>query len=246
MKTLRAFGMALGLYTALPGFARWDEEAASRLPMMLPPVGLLLGALWACAAYAAARWLPPLLGAVAAALAMPLLTGLLHLDGFMDVADALLSRRGREEKLRILKDPHTGAFAVISVLCLLLTQAGAADGLLRAPGVWRLLLLPVLARSMAGYCLMTLPPLSQSGYARMHYAGATRGGRLFCALCAVLSVGVSCLWGWRTGVSLLAAACAFSLACRAACRALGGMNGDIAGWSICWAELVGLLCLACM
>lgn len=246
MKTLRAFGMALGLYTALPGFARWDEDAKPHLAEMLPVVGLLLGALWACAAYAAARWLAPLLGAVAVALTMPLLTGLLHLDGFMDVADALLSRRARDEKLRILKDPHTGAFAVLSVVCLLLAQVGAADGFLRARGVWPLLTLPLLSRAMAGYCVMTLPPLSQSSYARMHYDSATRGARLFCALCGALALGLSWLWGWQAGVSLLVAALAFSLACRGACRALGGMNGDISGWSICWAELAGLLCLACL
>ena len=47
-----------------------------------------------------------------------ILTGMLHLDGYMDVCDALLSRRDKQEKLRILKDPHTGAFAVISVIML--------------------------------------------------------------------------------------------------------------------------------
>ena len=40
----------------------------------------------------------------------------------MDVCDALLSRRDKQEKLRILKDPHTGAFAVISVVMLFIVN----------------------------------------------------------------------------------------------------------------------------
>ena len=39
--------MALGLYTALPGFAGWDDGCAGLLAPALPVVGLILGALWA-------------------------------------------------------------------------------------------------------------------------------------------------------------------------------------------------------
>jgi len=42
-----------------------------------------------------------------------IVTGGFHVDGFMDVSDALSSFKTREEKLAILKDPHIGAFAVI-------------------------------------------------------------------------------------------------------------------------------------
>ena len=41
------------------------------------------------------------------------------MDGFADTVDALSSCQTRERKLEILKDPHTGAFAVIG--CCLYT-----------------------------------------------------------------------------------------------------------------------------
>ncbi len=44
-----------------------------------------------------------------------LLTGGIHLDGFMDTSDALASHASRERKLEILKDSRVGAFAVINV-----------------------------------------------------------------------------------------------------------------------------------
>lgn len=53
-----------------------------------------------------------------------IITGMLHLDGFMDVCDAILSRRSKEEKLRILKDSATGAFAVIPLVILFFLQFG--------------------------------------------------------------------------------------------------------------------------
>ena len=54
-----------------------------------------------------------------------LATGFLHLDGFMDSCDAILSRRDLEERRRILKDPHTGSFAVISLVILTILSLGA-------------------------------------------------------------------------------------------------------------------------
>ncbi len=45
-----------------------------------------------------------------------LITGGIHLDGFMDTSDALASHAPRERKLEILKDSRVGAFAVINVV----------------------------------------------------------------------------------------------------------------------------------
>lgn len=40
---------------------------------------------------------------------LPLIvSGGIHLDGLVDTADALYSRRETEKKLEILKDPHVG------------------------------------------------------------------------------------------------------------------------------------------
>lgn len=238
--------MAMGLYTALPGMARWDDENRGRLAAMLPIAGLLLGAAWWGVSALAARVLPALLGAVAVALFMPVSTGLLHVDGFMDVSDALLSSRPREEKLRILKDPHAGAFAVVSVICLLLLMTGAADGIL-AQGRQRvaLLFIPVISRALAGWAVMSLAPLPQSSYGRMNHETATQGRRVFCLAMAGAACLLSFLFGWRVGVACVAAAIGFSAACLYAVHSLDGMNGDCSGFAICCAEACGMIALAC-
>ncbi len=53
-----------------------------------------------------------------------LLTGGIHFDGFLDTVDAKSSYRPKEEKLRILKDPHTGAFAIIYGIVFFLLSFG--------------------------------------------------------------------------------------------------------------------------
>lgn len=54
---------------------------------------------------------------------LPLIvSGGIHLDGLVDTADALYSRRETEKKLEILKDPHVGAFGVMACCGYLLAS----------------------------------------------------------------------------------------------------------------------------
>ena len=107
--------MAWGMFLSIPCPCKiWDEKARPWQLVYLPVAGLLVGALWALAAYALGSFdrLPALRAAVLAALPF-LLTGFLHLDGFMDCCDAIFSRRPLEKRREILKDSHVGSFAVI-------------------------------------------------------------------------------------------------------------------------------------
>lgn len=238
--------MALGLYTVLPGFARWDDALPGLLMPCLPVVGVLLGALWLGVASLAGALLPAALAAVVIALAMPLVTGFLHLDGLMDVSDAVLSARSLEDKRRILKDPHTGSFAVIALFCLLAAQIAAAHGALEAGRLKGLLFLPVVSRALAALALQSLPPMEGSHYGQMAHEAATPGRRLCCLIALGIALVAAFYLDWRGGAACAFAIAGFALACLAAARSLSGMNGDIAGCGICCAELAGLIALACL
>lgn len=232
--------MAMGLYTALPGLTRWEDESRGWLAPMLPAVGLVLGALWMLV-WAVTDGLPALLAAVIRVLALPVATGFLHLDGYMDVADALLSARPREEKLRILKDPHAGSFGVIALASLLLLGTASMEATFRRlpPAVF--FVVPVLSRAMAALCVMSLAPLAQSQYARMNHETATPGRRAFACAFLALGWGLAIRLAGGRGAAVCAGATAgYGLASLAAVRGLGGMNGDVAGWAICIAETAAL------
>ena len=106
MKTqIIAFFMAWGMFLSIPCPCKiWDEKARPWQLVYLPVAGLLVGALWALAAYALGSFdrLPALRAAVLAALPF-LLTGFLHLDGFMDCCDAILIPAGSSHAAENLK-----------------------------------------------------------------------------------------------------------------------------------------------
>ena len=140
--------MAWGMFLSIPCPCKiWDEKARPWQLVYLPVAGLLVGALWALAAYALGSFdrLPALRAAVLAALPF-LLTGFLHLDGFMDCCDAILSRRDLPTRQKILKDSHVGSFAVVCTIFLMLAAFAAFWDFDAKEGWQGLILLPVFSR----------------------------------------------------------------------------------------------------
>lgn len=80
--------------------------------MALPLVGAVLGALAGALGYAASFVLPHTVAAALTLGALVVLTGAIHLDGFLDGCDAFIASVSPERRLEILKDPRHGTFAV--------------------------------------------------------------------------------------------------------------------------------------
>lgn len=118
---MKSFRIALSFLTTLPlrYKGEWDERAFSQATIFYPLVGMLIGGI-----VAAVLWLfvhvNLFFAAFAAVLTPILLTGGMHLDGFMDMCDGLLASRGPERALEIMKDSRVGSFAVIGIVLLLL------------------------------------------------------------------------------------------------------------------------------
>ena len=119
--------MALSMFTVLPTpYIEWDDDGVKNMMKFYPIIGLIVGVIWSFAYYLISFFNFSIILKSAIIMIVPFcVTGMLHLDGFMDVCDAILSRRDKEEKLRILKDSTTGAFAVISLVILFFLQFGS-------------------------------------------------------------------------------------------------------------------------
>ena len=83
------FFMAWGMFLAIPCPKKlWSETARRKMLVCLPLVGLLVGGIWA-GAWLLLRGAPgPVRAAVCAAVPW-LVTGFMHLDGYMDVCDEI-------------------------------------------------------------------------------------------------------------------------------------------------------------
>ena len=231
------FFMAWGRFLAIPCPKKiWSETARRKMLACLPLVGVVVGAVWALCAWLA-WYLPHPLGAALCAAAPWLVTGFLHLDGFMDVCDGVLSRRDLETRRRILKDSHCGAFAVICMVLLAMTQWSAFLSMEAAP-LLPLALIPVASRASAAMAVLTLRPMRTSQYSAMERGGAPVfvAAALLAAACALPIV----LWG---SFAPLAAAVGYWLAVWYADRQLGGMSGDVSGFALTLGELCGAAAL---
>lgn len=167
-------------------------------------------------------------------------TGLLHLDGLMDSADAMLGHHTSEDRLRILKDPAVGAFGVAAGCVVLLVKVAALASL---AGRSRLAILfaPILGRWSALLTMVGFPY-----YRRPHRttgeALTARLGMRQLAAGSVLPLLIVPLSGWR-GLAALILGGAVALAVGAfAARRLPGLTGDIYGVAIEMVEAI-TLCL---
>lgn len=237
---LYALGMCQSMFCALPfPWHGWEEKARDKMLCCLPVIGLEIGLLWwAVGAVAARLALPGLIGGALVCAAPYFLTGFMHLDGFMDVTDAVRSYRSLERRREILKDSHVGSFSVIAMGLLLVMQLSVCSAIGTLTQLRALLLIPAVSRCCSVLAITCLPPMETSQYAqrKTHWV-------LPLAMLAA-AVGVGFWWETPVGIALVAVMVGYALALVRAYRSLKGMNGDISGYCISLSELVGLCAMA--
>ncbi len=245
-KLFRAFLMCLSMFTAVPVPGKfWDEDARALMTLFLPAVGVLLGALWAALAALARRLaLPPLVtGALLCAYPF-LITGGIHFDGYLDVTDAVKSWRDTEERRRILKDPHSGSFAVLAGVLLVTVQFALLASAGEDAPLPALVLIPTVSRTASALAVTVLRPMGASEYSGAYRRGVKRGHAA--VLAALLALELLCAFAVspRCGLAALAVVPGYAHHLHRAFRSLDGMSGDVAGYALTFAEVCGVAVFA--
>ncbi|HEX5547225.1 MAG TPA: adenosylcobinamide-GDP ribazoletransferase [Ktedonobacterales bacterium] len=171
---LLGLALAVEFLTVLPvRRARADETVTAESPDMagalpwFPLVGALLGLAFVGLDWALSFVFPLGIRAVALLVFDALVTGMLHLDGFVDCCDALLGARTVERRLEILRDSRVGAYGALGGALLLIANFAALTALMSGPvRVLALLIAPILGRWGMVYAVTRYP------YARVSGAGA--------------------------------------------------------------------------
>ena len=243
----RAFLIAGRFLTRLPfpdpGLPSAAEPARGAL--FYPVVGLVIGALLTGSAVLLQQ--APTLAAAALLLILWVwLTGGLHLDGLADCADAWVGGLGsRERTFAILKDPHTGAMGVITLVLALLAKLAALATLLEQGALLALLWLPALARAQ----LLALPLTTASARAKGLGAALRQHLPRRAAWTVLLLTWLVALVSLAPSLGVIApvlAAVALLVlwaARRAMGERLGGFTGDTAGALVELTEIALLLTL---
>ena len=96
--------------------------------------------------------------------ALPVLvSGGIHTDGFIDTVDALSSYGDKEKKLEILKDTHTGAFAIIGAVMYYLLFFGFMTEIWDIKATIAVSVGFVLSRSLSGLAIGIFKCAKNSG-----------------------------------------------------------------------------------
>lgn len=272
MRFIHAFFMSLGMFSAIPcPYRFWDEKARRLMLVFLPVVGLVIGLIWYGLYLLMQKADIPLPLQAAALMLYPyLITGFIHLDGFMDTSDALLSRRTLEEKLRILKDPHTGAFAVISVAGFFIICYAAMTAVMEKVSIDNaqsaedvmlvLLFIPIITRCCSSITVLVGKPLVHSQYKTEE--GAKKPAAEIATICimgfaAVFAAPAAAAGLAASGAETYQGAAAYTvsivlaitlvsylIAIVSAARQLKGVSGDLAGYALTIGEGVAVVALA--
>ncbi|SHL14456.1 adenosylcobinamide-GDP ribazoletransferase [Halomonas caseinilytica] len=214
-----------------PGTRRWAAR-------VYPLVGMLIGSLVAAVGTLLEAALPLPLLTLALLSLWVALTGGLHLDGLMDLADALGSNAPPEKRWAIMKDPQVGSFAVLALVFLLAWKAALLWTLLAAgASPWWLVPVIALGRLAAVGLLVSVPAARAEGLAHAWQRSLGRGDLVW-AVAPVLVL--LALMPGAVGLipALVVFVALYGLAVR---RAFGGINGDIVGAAIEGSELWLLL-----
>ena len=243
MTGLRAIASAFGYFSILPVSTRIERTPPTNAIVgALPLVGATLGAIVGVATLLAAHVTPqPLLTLVPIAL-LWLLSGAIHLDGYLDSCDALFAPVPVKRRLEIFKDPGHGSFAMVGMALLSLGWWSVATLFTRGiqEAWWMLAIACALARLAAianGWFFSHV-----RGDDGMHPLRRPPNAVAFTGSALVIA---AALW-WAFGIVGLAiggasAVFALGLGRFAAARLDGGLVGDVYGWIVSLLEPV-ILC----
>lgn len=242
MKTIwNSLIVAFAMYSKIPmPNVKWSEDNMKYPLCFFPLVGAVIGGIlcgWNIAWPYLCNY--KVLPAVVFVIVPVIISGGIHVDGFIDTVDALCSHKPMERKLEILRDTHTGAFAIIMTLsyfCIAL-------------GVWSEMpidAVPVLAvgfvmsRALSGLAIVIFPHAKTSKLLATFADGAHKKVVgivmvLYIIVCAALMCYFEPLYG---SVGVLGAAISFAYYYYTAKKHFGGTTGDVAGYFVQVCELV--------
>lgn len=240
--------IAFSMYSKIPvKQIPWEKRPLSFALCFFPLVGVVIGFfLFGWMKLSLFLGFGDTLFAVVALLISAMVSGGIHLDGFCDTCDALSSQQSRERKLEILKDSHTGAFAIICCTLFLLFHFACFNEayplLQNETNMLTISIIPVLVRTLSGLFATILPNASGSGLLAT-FTNAIDGGRarliLFLEVIFVSGVFLMIdLWsGFFVLMGAVVTSCYYIGMSK---KKFGGITGDLAGFFLELCQVITL------
>ena len=239
MSIIKSLVIAFSMYSKIPmPHLELDEKDMKYVMGFFPLIGLITGALAYGWIYAGEILYVPDISRTL----VVIITGGIHVDGYMDTCDALNSYGDREKKLAILKDSHIGAFAVIKLLVYYVLYFAAAFIVVQKAGNMQIIIMAFtfyLSRIISGLAAVNFRGARNNGMLHTFTSvTATKRVNIMLVIQLVLCVSCMCMCSIITAAAVAAVAFLVLLYYRhMAYKQFGGVTGDLAGYLLCVSEL---------
>lgn len=177
----------------LPRRREASPEEIGRSLAYFPVVGLIIGLILAGLNWLLALFLPSAVVNGLLLVSLVVITGALHLDGFADTCDGIAAHKTVEDRWRVMRDSHIGAFGVIGIFLLLLIKYVSLNSV---PENWlmiTLVLMPVVSRWAMVYAVFAYPYARPAGLGKVFKQGASWTSL---ALATLITLVVATTWAW--------------------------------------------------
>ncbi|WP_144512038.1 adenosylcobinamide-GDP ribazoletransferase [Bacillus sp. FJAT-22090] len=234
--------LALQFFTIIPVNKNlpMEKRAITGMYNIFPWVGVGIGAIACLVLYF--EWSTLMTGFSIVLLGV-VLSGGLHMDGFIDTADAFFSYKDQSKRFEILDDPRVGAFGVMAVVFLAIGKVIIVSEVLSKESFhWIfVLLIPFFSRTTLCLLFALTNSAKTSGLAYFFKQKTHANIVMIVAVCHFF-IGIGVLgWmtNWMLAVTVSVVVVGFICLFRGwVLRNFGGITGDLLGASVEVSEVV--------
>lgn len=162
---VNGFLIALSMYSKIPmPKVKQTKENMQYVLCFFPLVGVVVGILvYAFSLFVQRFGLGQICFALIGTVIPIVVTGGIHMGGFLNTMDALHSYEKKEKKPETMKDPHTGVFGVISAAAYFMLYAGGLVLIWQEKQLLLLVLGYVISHIMSAMAIVRFTPAKKDG-----------------------------------------------------------------------------------
>ena len=244
------FLVALNFLTIIR--APWRREVSpeelGRSLSYFPVVGIVIGLILVGLNWGLSLILPSSVANILLIVSLTLISGALHIDGFIDTCDGIAGHKTVEARWQVMRDSRVGGFGVVGACLLLLVKYISLNNVPEPILMTTLIIMPAVSRWAMVYAIFAYPYARPSGLGKV-FKQETSWPRLLMATLISLAVvilaglaGLAIILGLAImlGVWIMVLIMATYLK-----RKFAGLTGDTYG-AINEAAEVGILILVCL
>lgn len=259
-KMLNLYLSGLQVFSTLPVRQSQKDFNLNGIAKIMPYIGLTIGLLILFISFVATKLISfpnsIYLSSVLILVLWYFITGIIHLDGLSDMADAYISCYDKEKRLEIMKDPHVGTGGVFALVSNMLLKLGCIIFIItifQESQTFNILLIlfltPVMGRFACYIAALNYPYVREKGFAKIIKDTVDPRKDVYIVfLCAIIAfvVGIAGFYGTPNYdyfiMIFVFGLCIAYFVPQFLSKMLNGHTGDTYGASIELTETLFLLC----